>query len=200
MPMGIVVSDYRALLVGGLGLVILLVSIGVGISSWIGVGIAYLLAASVFRRLRAAGRAVTTRHGIGIAVGTVALASVMVGFGVSSDHSPITAGFWDVLVNDLVLTVVVAVVTATGVTDDRRHRVAGGLAVALLLGIVIGETILTSLPYDADLTLVDHLVSRVAYRVRVLVGGVMSSVPIVLLLQGVPDRIDRLLTIGATDE
>ena len=85
-------------------------------------------------------------------------------------------------------------------TDDRRHRVAGGLAVALLLGIAIGEAILTSLPYDADLTLVDHLVSRVAYRVQVLVGGVMLSVPTVLLLQGVPDRIDRLLTIGATDE
>ncbi len=175
-----------------LGAVVVLVSLGVGMPSWVGVGVAYLLTAGVVRRLRVAGRTANARHGAGIAVGTVAIAAAVVGIELPSDRSVLSTGFWDIVLNDLVLAVTVAAVVAASLTDDRRRRLLAGLVVVALLAVVIGETILTSMPYDGELTLLDHLLAQVAYRVQGLLGGLLLGLPPALLLRGVPARIDRL--------
>lgn len=179
----------------GIGGVVVAVSIGANRPSWIGVGIVYLLAAATVLYRRRISTMLQFHHGVGTFIAAILLTAVINGIWIASQYSSFSLGFWDVLLGDILRTVMVAAAIPTGLSTNRWHYLVSVLPIPLLIGVRIAETVRSSMPYDGELTIAVHLWLLLMYNIHILVESLIFALPLFVLLHGVPTTVERWLTV-----
>lgn len=186
-------ARLNSLLIAGIGGIVLLVSLASGTAEWVGVGVAYLFTAVVFARIDTPDHDLPFRYGGGIFVGTLTVTALVNGVWISDQYTVTTWGFWDILIDDLVMPAVVAAVSSLTLTPRHRHHLAIILSAATLLGVTITEKVMSSVPYDGRATFIEHLGFLLGFYGQVVGGGIVIGLPLYLLLNGVPPTVDDWL-------
>lgn len=135
------------------------------------------------------------RHGVGVFIMAVLLTAVINGIWIASQFSPFSLGFWDVLLGDILRTIMVAAAIPVGLSTNRWHYLVSVLPIPLLVGGRIAETIRSSIPYDGELTIAVHSGSLLLSNIQILVQSLIFALPLSVLLHGVPTTVTRWLTV-----
>lgn len=172
----------------------MVVSIGTSRMSWVGVGLVYVLTAVAVFYWKSAGAEIGFKRGIGVYLTAVLMAILLNGFWIAAQYSPLSVAFWDVLLSDVLRTVIVAAAIPVGLSKNRWQYLVSVIPIPILIGIDIAETIQSSLPYERELTIAGHFLELLQYNIQILVEGLIFGIPIYIALRGVPPTVDKWLS------